>query len=116
MGMRIGFSSSAGRASDAVPAAGDPRPERFEIVRTYEAAGWCLAEIRWPDAKNYEGRKIALYQASHSDLRAATKLDPHFQEARGPLVPVARFEPTACGWDLGMALIIQIVMTGKENQ
>lgn len=73
------------------------------------------AEIVWPDAKNYEGRKIAVYRCKPSQLRGATKLDPHFQERRGPLVPIARFEPTDDGWLLALALVDPgLVPPGKK--
>ncbi len=117
MGMRLfGGGSSAGRTGSSsirvgssgrggtglLP--GDPNPERFEIV-SIEAFGAdqrvSLAVIRWPDAKNYDGTKVAVYRATPEQLRTAKRLDPHFQEGRGPLVPVARFEPTPEG--VGMA-------------
>lgn len=108
MGMRLFGSSSASRTSAKRSASGsgallpgDPNPERFEILRVQQL-GEFAAEIRWPDASNYEGRKLAVYRATAEELRAATRLDPHFQERRGALVPIARFEPTAKGWTLAI--------------
>lgn len=82
---------------------GDPNPARFEIIRLEVYGPFVAAEIVWPDARNYEGRKIAVYRCTAANLINAQTLDPHFQEARGPLVPIARFEPTELGWRLAGA-------------
>lgn len=77
---------------------GDPDPYRFHIERTYAANSWVAAIIVWPQASNYDGRKVCVFACTLAELAAATRLDPHFQEQRGPLVPLARFEPTKRGW------------------
>ena len=110
MGLGLfGGSSSAGRttsskrvSSGRAPTPGDPVPERFEIRAMVEAGGLTVADIVWPDAKNFDGRKVAVYRASRYELAAATRLDPHFQEERGKLVPIARFEPTEEGWRMAI--------------
>lgn len=114
MGMRLFGSSSARRSTSsgirwfsggsAALLPGDPNPERFEFIRLERIGAYCIAEVLWPDAKNFDGRKIALYRATPDELRKATRLDPHFQETRGPLVPVARFEPTEDGWQMARML------------
>ena len=117
MGMRLFGGSSAGRASSSSlrigsrsagrgggPAPGDPRPERFEIQSLTQHGPYTVAVIRWPDAMNYDGVKVALYRATPTELRAAKLLDPHFQEGRGPLVPIARFEPTGEGVTIANSL------------
>lgn len=108
MGMGIPFGSARRSATKSTSSGirikggglmpGDPNPERFRIVGMVQSGNFTAADIVWPDAKNYDGRKIAAYRASRFELAAAVKLDPHFQEERGPLVPIARFEPTDEGW------------------
>jgi len=111
MGFPFGSARRSGACPDrnpspvavTTPRKGDPIPARFEIIRTYKRGAFTVAEIVWPDAKNYDGRKIALYRCELKWLAAADELDPHFAETRGPLVPIARFEPTAQGWKMAVA-------------
>jgi len=94
-GIRVG---SGGDVGGLLP--GDPNPARFEFLRLERIGSYCVAEALYPDAKNFDGKKIAVYRATPDELRSTTRLDPHFQERRGPLVPVARFEPTTEGWEM----------------
>lgn len=107
MGLGLLRSSSFGRCNDdpPSPALGDPNPARFKIVRSFALGEWLAAEIVWPDASNFEGRKVALYRSSLAQLQAAAILDPHFSETPGPLVPIARFVPTEEGWDMALSLM-----------
>lgn len=114
MGLRIGFSSSSNDSSVPLPQIeGNPRPERFQILRVAEYVPYVVAEVRWPDAKNYEGRKIMLYRANSAQLSCAKKLDPHFSERKGPLVPLARFEPTEAGWEAAQILASHFAILGE---
>lgn len=90
------------------PRKGDPVPARFHIQRVFAANGHVAAEIVWPDASNFEGRKIAIYRCDLPELAAAKSLDPHFSEKRGPLVPIARFEPTEYGWSMAVEIVKSI--------
>lgn len=113
MGMRFPFGSAQRSASKSTSSGirigrgallpGDPDPARFEIQYLEKFGAYVVAAIVWPDAENFEGRKIAVYRCSPDELRKAKTLDPHFQEQRGPLVPVARFEPTDDGLDAARA-------------
>lgn len=104
---------------------GNPNPLRFEVLRAEEfsvparlyTTGWAgpqqfqpeqfltIAEVVYPDALTYEGRKVLLYRARAAEIEAASELDPHFQETFGPTVPIARFEPSATGWRLAVGLV-----------
>lgn len=112
-GIRVG-SSSAGRAPALLP--GDPNPDRFEIQSLEQLGAFCVAVIRWPDAMNFEGRKIAVYRATAEQLRLATRLDPHFQEVSKPgdLVPIARFEPTGRGVELARLVAMGLNQSERE--
>ena len=106
---RSAYQTVAGcRAPAPRPVPGDPVPARFRIERTFSRGAWTAAVIVWPDAANYEGRKVAVYKTSLKELVEARVLDPHFQEERGPLVPVARFEPTSRGWKLAVSLVEEL--------
>lgn len=93
----------------APPASGAPNPERFRLIRqeryaATESGGdnlMLVVEVEYPDAKNFEGRKIMVYQGvrSFTELlrRTGGTCDPHF--ADGPNAPVARFSPAPGGWE-----------------
>lgn len=95
----------AAKRAKPKPVPGDPNPARFKVLQ----AVWCgkliAVEVIWPDAKNYDGRKIAVYRATLAEIANAKELDPHFGEERGPLVPIARFEPTPEGWQMALFFI-----------
>lgn len=97
--------SSCAAAAPAAPSPNPlPDPSNFIIERIESHGGWTVAEIRYPDAQNYEGRKILVYRASLDEIRKMTKLDPHFCDHRHCLSPFARFVPTAEGWSAAVAL------------
>lgn len=103
MGMRLwGHSSSSGRADAGTFDPGDPRPTRFVVERTETVGAYVVAQILYPDARNYEGRKVLLYRCTAVELRLAKSLDPHFSDKRDKFSPIARFVPTDAGWDLAL--------------
>jgi hypothetical protein len=85
------------------PKFGNPNPKRFEIKRHKEYDGWTVVEVVYPDAKNYEGRKILLYHCRYAQIAAQKELDPHFCDDGSHLSPFARFEPTENGWRMANA-------------
>lgn len=77
----------------------NPDPKNFTILRE-ELVGDCLVlSVKYPDATNYEGIKIMVYQGFENSraLLAQTNglLDPHFSTE---VSPVARFKPDGNGW------------------
>ena len=78
----------------------NPNPARFSILRTLQVGRCVVAEVRYPDCTNYEGRKVLVYADTDAgSVRAWTTLDPHFARHGGP---VARFKPTARGWAMAV--------------
>jgi len=78
---------------------GNPDPTQFTVIRAVADKGNVVAMVRYPDAKNYEGLKILVYEGTTpNDLRTAQFLDPHFCESNAHISPVARFAPTPEGW------------------
>ena len=98
------FSGSKCTISDPALAqykVGLPNPKRFRITRSKQYPGssaWTVVEAVYPDAKNYEGRKIMVYNHPLHAIHAQTELDPHFCDDESHLAPFARFEPTPQGW------------------
>lgn len=100
MGLRIGLGSqtSSGRYESGARAKGDPVPEKFDITSHSQHGKFAVVVVVYPDARNYDGMKIAVYEATWLQLIMASSMDPHFKEERTALVPLARFEPTTRGW------------------
>ncbi len=87
------------------PRFGNPNPKRFQILRHEECFSWTAVEVSYPDAKNYEGRKIMVYQHTYAKIEAQNELDPHFCDDGAHLSPFARFEPTKDGWEAACLFI-----------
>lgn len=59
-----------------------------------------LLEIQYPDCTNYEGRKILVFEdTALIELTRQGSIDPHFSNNPRFKSPMARFEPTAKGWN-----------------
>lgn len=98
-------SSSSYDSPVAVPAAGNPNPSDWKLIREQQVGAACVLEVSYPDCRNYEGRKIMIFRASGLGeimRRNSGKLDPHFSANQSYLSPVARFEPTSGGWAMAL--------------
>lgn len=84
----------------------NPNPSVFKILKSEVISNYLVLKVNYPDAKNYEGNKIMVFEGftSFEALLVASKgqLDPHFSKSK--ISPVARFEPTKRGWDLACEL------------
>lgn len=76
----------------------------FEIIRTTEHNGYVIAELRFPEFKNYNGHKVCVYRGTKKHLLDKHYLDPHFCEGKH-LSPLARFIPTEKGWSMAITMI-----------
>jgi hypothetical protein len=78
---------------------GNPDPANYRIIDTLTVGNILIAEIQYPDCKNYEGRKILVFEGvSAQALRGQKLIDPHFSKNSQYISPIARFEPTTKGW------------------
>lgn len=74
-------------------AAPQPDPYNFKIIDERSIGPYVFAEIDYPDATNFEGRKLLVCRREGFDtLRGLSSLDPHFLEDSGVVI-VARFRP-----------------------
>lgn len=78
---------------------GNPNPHNFTVERTLKKGGYWLSLIHYPDCDNFEGQKLIV---SRIDPCTAKAFDPHFT-SNGYIV--ARFEPTAMGWNTGVKFL-----------
>ena len=95
-------------SNPSLPTDGNPRADRFEVLKRYERGQAVALLVRYPDAKNYGGDKILVYwDLKKLDVAVKLKdLDPHFLETR--YSPIARFVPTDSGWDMAIHLVDSI--------
>jgi hypothetical protein len=109
--MGIGLGSRCKSSPYAVQNS-NPDPKRFRVLTEHSTTNssgrqFLLLRVNYPDAKNFEGDKIMLYEGfrSSKQLLKATggELDPHF--ARQFAAPLARFKPDDRGWTAALALI-----------
>ena len=78
---------------------GNPDPKNFVIERAEMIGLHVVAEVVYPDCKNYEGRKILVFKGCTIAYLAKQEfLDPHFCHNSTHPSPFARFEPTEDGW------------------
>jgi hypothetical protein len=78
----------------------NPNPSNFNIIGAKEIGNYLVAEIEYHDCKNYEGRKILVFEnLSIKKLKEFKHIDPHFSNSDKYKSPIARFEPTVQGWD-----------------
>lgn len=78
--------------TNSSPAAVQPNPSVFRIDESVNIGSLWVSRVHYPNATNYEGRKILVTDFNPKFRRT---LDPHFSEGGGI---IARFEPTAQGW------------------
>ena len=45
-----------------VPTPGNPNPANYKIISTLKIGNILIAEIVYPDCKNYEGKKILVFE------------------------------------------------------
>ena len=88
----------------------NPDPYNWILNMSLEGDGYLLVDITYPDCKNYEGRKIMLYEnVTVEQLEKQKTIDPHFSSNKRFYSPIARFEPTKRGWDMGKKFIDMLV-------
>lgn len=74
----------------------NPNPENFTIERVQRAGSYVCALVHYPDATNFEGRKVIVFNdTTEEDVTGTEVLDPHFAED-GNII--ARFRPDEEGW------------------
>lgn len=94
--------SCYGRLSNGEYVSMNPNPCNFQIIEIVEFNNTYVEAI-YPDAKNYEGRKVMVYAGKVAKkIKSAKRLDPHFSCVG--LSPIARFAPTDDGRFLAMKI------------
>lgn len=84
----------------------NPDPTRFVIKKQEVVNEYLIVEIQYLDCTNYEGLKVLLFEkrVTVSDLLKQKVVDPHFSNNPDYISPIARFEPTAKGWNMAKLL------------
>jgi hypothetical protein len=82
---------------------GTPDPKHFIVEETLQVGRFLIAQVQYPDATNFEGRKIMVFRDVDAvALLEQTALDPHFFDSPEHLAPIARFIPTLEGFNMAM--------------
>lgn len=77
----------------------NPNPDRYKILNVYESGNNVAILIKYEGCTNYEGKKVLVYRdVKLKQLVKQGSLDPHFSNNNKFFSPIARFEPTAEGW------------------
>jgi len=85
---------------------GNPDPANYQLVDTLTIGNFLIVEIKYPNCKNYEGRKILVYEGvTWQKLRSQKLIDPHFSANKKFISPIARFEPTDRGWRMATVFV-----------
>lgn len=88
----------------------NPDPYNWIIKDSWKNGKYLLVDITYPDCTNYEGRKIMLYEGvTLEELKEQRTIDPHFSSNKRYFSPIARFEPTFEGWEMGQKLVNELV-------
>lgn len=109
-GSRSSFDNSC-EQSEPISFGGNPQlpnpdPNNYVIKQYNQCGKYLLVAITYPDCTNYEGRKILLYKGiTIKKLLKQKIIDPHFSDNKKFYSPIARFEPTQEGWDMGVKLM-----------
>ena len=101
MGMPGPFGSS-GRSSawaDNPVVGNNPNPHNYNILSIEVVNNFTIMEVEYPDCKNYEGKKILVFEKHLNVLKLLNQkmIDPHFSDNPSIIHPIARFIPTEYG-------------------
>lgn len=113
MGLRFGVSSSTFDKPKerivekvVVEHLPNPNPYNYVIKNDYQDGDYLIILINYPDCTNYEGNKVLVYKNVHlRDLINQGSIDPHFSNNKLKHSPIARFVPTADGWNMAIQLV-----------
>ena len=85
----------------------NPDPKNYDAHRWTVLNGMLIVEVVYPDCKNYEGKKILVFDdgVTLTELHAQGSIDPHFSESKKHHSPIARFEPTSRGWNMAISFV-----------
>jgi len=111
MGISLGFSRSTfdypkDVTKNQIEKLPNPDPKNYRILKSEQINNYLLVVIIYPDCTNYEGRKILLFKdTTLQELFNQKLIDPHFSNNKQYKSPIARFEPTEYGWELGKQFV-----------
>ena len=107
MGIKFGLSSCSEQTARSASTAPNPNKFRFEPLSWTIKGQWVLAEVQYPDATTYEGRKLLLFKEEDwNRCLARNEMDPHFLPDQP--TPIARFKPDALGRELAEMLLSRL--------
>lgn len=105
--VKRGFKKGVRSISKFVLEYGSPNPKRFDVIRSLVVNGYLIVRVNYPNCNNYEGNKILVFpkDVTMNDLWDQEVIDPRFSDDEEFHHPVARFIPTARGWNMAVRMI-----------
>jgi len=90
---------------------GNPIPSNYKILSNEVINGYLILLINYPDANNYEGNKILVFDKGVTviNLLEQVNIDPHFSNNENYISPLARFEPTDRGMEMARVMCKNMV-------
>jgi hypothetical protein len=80
---------------------------KYTVEKYLEHGGHLAIQLKYDECKNYEGRKILVFQdTTILDLWHQKEIDPHFTDDKAFKHPVARFIPTDEGWGMATKFLL----------
>lgn len=102
--MGLGLFSRSYKDKEYVYVDNNPKPDNYEIVDYFEGYNHLAMFVKYPDATNYEGNKVLVYEGvSLLNILHQRTIDPHFLDDETYFSPIARFVPTPEGWVMAKA-------------
>lgn len=88
----------------------NPEPDKFTIIRHEQVDdAFVVVEVQYHGCTNYEGRKILVFNNRWGHVRQWKLMDPHFSSKAPDKSPIARFVPTAMGWQMAILFCKSLV-------
>lgn len=114
MGIGLGSRCSSPYAAED----SNPNPVNFRITKEERIGKFLLLIVNYPDAKNFEGDKILVYEDVKDSIELLkmldNKLDPHFSKQTKS--PVARFPPTKEGYAQAYRILTMLDYYENKNE
>ncbi len=95
--------------------AGNPDPNNYKILQTKQIGRYIVVMLKYPDCKNYEGKKVMVFKSTLEKLKRQKLIDPHFEPDTNKYIhPIARFKPTKLGWEQACLFVKTVLITNYK--
>lgn len=101
--------ADSGADRTPTPTPPNPDPSNYKIMNHLQYGENLLIKVKYIGCTNYEGLKVLLFKdTTLEQLKSQGRIDPHFSYNKEYKSPIARFEPTRAGWEMGLDVIFMM--------